>query len=223
MTNPTYTKHTTHTDALDTLGSKLDADDPNERDAVHLAVFKCQAAHALLAGEDVGLNDEGKADTGFDSVGIVDPFLQAPVRPGEWFWLMVYPRQITTLRHVWEHPAFPPSTAPADAPIALQHVTYDRQLSIDWLTNWAEANLYGYEATGHYAGETDNGYGVQIPCTAYQYLMQHLEEAQTGDDYITFRGQEGPGGTIPSEMWQHYSVVTGVVVVDPPTYFSCTC
>lgn len=38
----TYEKHTTHTDALDTLGSIIGPDE--KRDAIHLAVFPVYAA-----------------------------------------------------------------------------------------------------------------------------------------------------------------------------------
>jgi hypothetical protein len=39
-------------------------------------------------------------------IGIVDPFLDQPVRPGEEFWVFVYPNTITGMRHYWQHPAF---------------------------------------------------------------------------------------------------------------------
>ncbi len=101
-------KRSAHTDALATLGTIIDK--TAARDAIHLAVVPAIAGVNLLRGEHVFLRD-GKAysfgATGETSLGIVDPFLQEPVAKGEHFWLIIYPRQITSLRHVWEHPAFP--------------------------------------------------------------------------------------------------------------------
>jgi hypothetical protein len=68
--------------------------DAADRDAVHVAVKKMRAVRTMYPGEHL-------------QNGIVDPFLKAPVRYGEWYWLLLYPNTVTTLRHVWEHPAFP--------------------------------------------------------------------------------------------------------------------
>lgn len=87
------------TDALATLGTIIET---GGRDAIHLAVNPTVAAEKLYPGQDVGVDG-----TRNSPVGIVDPFLKAPVQPGEMFWLVVYPRQINSLRHVWTHPAFP--------------------------------------------------------------------------------------------------------------------
>jgi len=99
----------THTDALASLGTIIDANE--KRDAIHLAVEPVIAGENLRPGDHIMLT-EGKAyfdhSTGRQfALGIVDPFLTVPVAKGERFWLIVYPRQITSLRHVWDHPAFP--------------------------------------------------------------------------------------------------------------------
>lgn len=108
-----------NTDALATLGTIIG---PNEgRDAIHLAVEPVTAGERLTRGDRICLVPDGEG--GYHAlhegdekhgrtaaVGIVDPFLTHPtVYPGERFWLVVLPRQITSLRHVWEHPAFTPS------------------------------------------------------------------------------------------------------------------
>lgn len=99
-------KRSVTTDALFTLGTIIG--EGAGRDAIHLAVEPVIAAETLRPGQDIGLQEDGKA-AGWVAkhVGIVDPFLKDMVMPGQKFWLIVYPRQITSLRHVWEHPSFP--------------------------------------------------------------------------------------------------------------------
>lgn len=136
-----YTKHTTHTDALDTLGTIIGPDE--KRDAIHLAVFPAQAASPLTVGAHVRLTDDGRATPTKigQGVGIVDPFLQGSVKTGEWFWLVVYPRQITSLRHVWEHPAFE-TTDKATSEMWLRdfHANLDTYVSFEMLTERALAD-----------------------------------------------------------------------------------
>jgi len=100
-------KRSPHTDALETLGKIHKYKE--RRDAIHLGVEPVEAAEYLEPGEHIGLNDEGKAYSQgcTKPLGIVDPFLKRSVRKGERFWLVVYPREITSLVHVWEHPSFP--------------------------------------------------------------------------------------------------------------------
>ena len=43
----------------------------------------------------------------------MDPFLSDPVQPGQRYWLCLYPQTVTTLRHVWTHPAFADEQIPA--------------------------------------------------------------------------------------------------------------
>jgi hypothetical protein len=76
------------------------------RDAIHFAVAPLEAAERLAPGQHVGMKD-GKLTAEKPHVGIIDPFLPAPVFPKDRCWLFLYPATITALRHNWSHPAFP--------------------------------------------------------------------------------------------------------------------
>lgn len=96
-------KRSVSTDALETLGNIIEG---GGRDAIHLAVEPIVAAEKLYPGQDIGIVD-GKATTKTDKkLGIVDPFIKGFVPEGAMFWLVVYPRRITSLRHIWTHPEF---------------------------------------------------------------------------------------------------------------------
>jgi len=103
-------KRTVHTDALDILGRVITDEDQIGRDAIHLAVEPVVAGQTLHAGMEVGRRADGTF--GYSNItktlGIVDPFIRDIIQIGEKFLLVIYPRQITTLRHVWEHPEFGP-------------------------------------------------------------------------------------------------------------------
>lgn len=91
------------TDALETLGMIIDPS--QKRDAIHLAVEPVTAAHDLVPGQDIGILSSGLASAdALPLLGIVDPFLKETVEQGQMFWLVVYPRKISSLRHVWTHP-----------------------------------------------------------------------------------------------------------------------
>jgi hypothetical protein len=101
----------TKRDAIETLGEIL----PNAwapRDAVHVAVIPMRAGSLLRPGQHVGVfKGEAWAADGEPgqpaAIGVVSPFLIQDVLKGQCFWLMIYPGTITSLRHQWEHPAFP--------------------------------------------------------------------------------------------------------------------
>lgn len=159
----TADKRTVTTDALETLGTIISAKE--KRDAIHLAVEPVVAAERLHAGVDVGFNAEGKATRakGTNFVGIVDPFLRDPVQEGERFWLVVYPRQITSLRHVWTHPAF------AESELGASTV----EKSVAWLNNFAGTlgasysdmmyHARNYLSGGSYWVEGGRFEGVRVP------------------------------------------------------------
>lgn len=121
-------KRTPHTDALDTLGTIIG--ESEARDAIHLAVEPVIAGQNLKPGQHVGFMPDRRVGVGYDPVGIVDPFLKTPVKEGERFWLLVYPGQITSLRHVWTHPAFDEANGrPRTTPMSR---------SERWLRNFAD-------------------------------------------------------------------------------------
>jgi len=84
------------------------------RDALHIAVAPVEAGEYLEPGERVYIGAGGvalvQARDGFVArtppVGVVDPFLATAVYTGQRFWLFLFPATITSLRHVWTHPAF---------------------------------------------------------------------------------------------------------------------
>ena len=118
MSNPNGDTRSPITDALETLGLihwKKEA-----RDAIHLAVEPVVAAYRLRPGQRIGIvngvayaegTEIADPDQPFGNVvpyhGIVDPFLTHGPAAGESFWFVMKPREVRSLRHVWEHPDFP--------------------------------------------------------------------------------------------------------------------
>jgi hypothetical protein len=86
--------------------------DNARRDAIHFAVAPVVAAERVRPGQHVSLTlDKYQHATSLNPtqrVGVVDPFLREDVEQGQRFWLMLYPNTVTSLRHVWSHPAFAP-------------------------------------------------------------------------------------------------------------------
>lgn len=186
------------TDALETLGTIIGSSEA--RDAIHLAVEPVEAATRLAVGAHVELRD-GKAYAAApgEGVGIVDPFLMDSVKKGERFWLVVYPRQITSLRHVWTHPAFPAAEVNAAAPpVAQDKVTSER-----WLRAFiANADCPDYETV----------------------IAAAINNRSWSKEYLHFDDIDAHGD-IPPEFWDHIEVVTGkrIAQEDRATYFSCSC
>lgn len=183
------------TDALATLGTIID--EKAGRDAIHLAVEPAVAGMTLRPGEDIGFLDDGTAGIVDKPLGIVDPFLKAAVKKGQRFWFIVYPRQITSLRHVWVHPDFSPVAGQADTP--------NKATSEKWLRDFVD----------------------QSDCPKYEEVialaMKHARDGGEYDnEYILVHGSDAHG-QIPSEFWDHLEVVTGVKAKYRANYFSCSC
>jgi hypothetical protein len=185
-------KRTVSTDALETLGTIIG---PNEkRDAIHLAVEPTIARKRLRPGQHVGVDGTSK-----DPVGIVDPFLSRPVMPGEKFWLVVFPRKINSLRHVWTHPAFPDT--PDVSPVSEEDLRKAKAMAVIE----AEADQLGL---------------------SYEDLIDGAHSFIKFGDYMIDGGRwEGMGLNNAESFWSAYEIVTGETVPenDRHSFFSCSC
>lgn len=83
------------------------------KDAVHVALVPVTAGEDLEPGQRVKLlNDDpirpivGFAYDDEDAVGVIDPFLKGIINKGNRCYLCLAPGTVTSLRHVWTHPAF---------------------------------------------------------------------------------------------------------------------
>jgi hypothetical protein len=174
-------------------------DGPKERDAIHIAVASVVAAERLYPGQHIGLADSDR-ETVVGSgphIGIVDPFLPRYVDAGERFWMFLYPNTITSLKHVWTHPAFGTEGR------KLASTEEQKAASEKWLRDFiASADCPSYETV--IAAAIDEG------------------DRQWSDEYLHFDGSDAHG-EIPAEFWVHVEIVTGRKIEKRATYFSCSC
>ena len=119
------------------LGKIITTD--QEKDAIHIAVAPMIAGEALSPGAHVGLLQDGRVARNTTHVGVVDPFLKKGVKPGERFWLYLYPGSITSLKHTWAHPAFEGKELPVVS------------LSEQWIRNYCGSLGVGYDEMMHAA------------------------------------------------------------------------
>lgn len=92
-------------DILDKIGTILT--EPMARDAIHIAVLPVIAGNMLNPGDHVGFVG-GEIDIGaLHPIGVIDPFLKAPVEKGQGCFVFLYPNTITDMRHHWKHPGIP--------------------------------------------------------------------------------------------------------------------
>lgn len=213
-------KRKVSTDALETLGMIID--ETQKRDAIHLAVIPMVAQQFLLAGDHV--DSEGNRSTPTISplrdppVGIVDPFLEKKqqgidptfwysVKPGEWFWLVIYPRQIDSLRHVWTHPDFP---------------DYDGGKKIDKFDNTYFLNIdKSRKWLQDYVDEINEWDSCPIKITYYELLQSAKEWIDSGKFFDFGLNNED----LNKDFWNHYEVVTGKKIDESKkeNFFGCCC
>lgn len=91
------------------IGKILDAD-ATERDAIHVPIIKVFAFEALNPGDKIKLTKELGGDSfnatkapAKDAMGIVDPYLAAPVKYGQQFYCFIKPGTVRKLWHDWTH------------------------------------------------------------------------------------------------------------------------
>lgn len=204
-------KRNVHTDALATLGMILG--EGEKRDAIHLAVEPVVAGERLRRGADIGINQlDGKAYAStvagkVKHIGIVDPFLANDVvAPGERFWLIVYPRMITSLRHVWEHPDLP-----ADGVVA----------QVSDVTAQVKAIAY----LQSYADEIDEPYDYLVNVARSHYDYEKGLTKSYPDYFV--QGGRFEGWGVEQEFWDNFCVAFDLSPFDQgvyaPGFFSCSC
>lgn len=226
MTDPIF-KHTTSTDALDTLGTIIG---PGERrDAVHIAAAPVIAYTALNPGERVAYDpdtNEARPLVEADDVyiGIVDPYLDRGPEAGEWFWLLVKPREITTLNHVWEHPAFAPSPmAEPRIDVAAVEDALEAIVPIPSYEDKAASEAWLREYLNPYYSDNDR-WGMS-DMDSFEDLIARAQGLDEGEG-LHIRGRDA-SGSIDPEFWRHLAVYTGdtSVVTSQPreSYFTCGC
>lgn len=192
-----HDKRSVFTDALHTLGTIITENE--KRDAIHLAVEPVVAAETLSPGQRIGLNAKGEATSQAKTIGIVDPFLLRDVFQGERFWLVVLPRTITSLRHVWEHPDVPDAEA-----LRTREAVIDKLLnggSIQWLREYADE--------------------LRV---SYKDLMSHAKDYVEHGEFWN-EGSKFDGEYLKEDFWEHYQRATGERIPKnkQDSFFSCSC
>lgn len=228
-----FAKHQVASDALETLGFIHES--VQYRDAIHLAVEPVRAGHVLSPGDHIGIKD-GKAvshryvkNRDVKLLGVVDPFLEDNVEMDEPFWLVVYPRQITSLRHVWSHPDFSegvdimfPNVDGKDNVALGIPVVADmtpKQLAYQWIEDYANEISGSYH--DYYSDTTE-----YADITAEELIdtaKTHLKEGSWGD-YIVYGGKF-EGESLNPKFWDHLAIYLEQDIPEDRrrSFFSCSC
>jgi hypothetical protein len=179
------------------------------RDAVHIAIVPAIAGDNLERGWSVKLNgkNEAEACNSENAIGVVDPFRRWEERfvsKGSWFWLCLYPKTITGLRHVWEHPSFPEAAKPAPITKHDDERSHSKRWLTDYVRRWCP----------HWIIEPDGGYSKFISNVTEDKVMFY-----SGNDC------HGKEDVVDAEdLYRHLSVVLGKQIdASYFTEFTCSC
>lgn len=142
------------------------------KDAIHIAIAPMTATMELAPGQHVGIVDSQRAGVTEVPIGIVDPYLTAKVRPGERFYMFLYPNTVTSLRHEWVHPSFVGAVFMEDS-VAHKWIeefaaeldqTYNRLMEA--ATTWIQSNDYTYDNSERYK---------RVPVNRWEEFWDHYE------------------------------------------------
>lgn len=175
------------TDALETLGTIIG--EGEKRDAIHLAVLPVVATMKLHAGDHVGLVPDGATSKTDKHIGVVDPFLDGPVHKGERFWLVIYPRKINSLRHVWSHPDVDDADEPVGKPSAKSASEVFLSAFADEAGLTLAALIEGardYISTREYMVQGGRWEGFSIPDGFWDHYQAYTGETVAEDDRDNF-------------------------------------
>lgn len=227
-------KRSVTTDALQTLGTIIDNVEGTGRDAIHLAVEPVIAGETLFPGQHIGLSNGKAYSTCKKKLGIVDPFVIGSVPKGSKFWLVVFPRQITSLRHVWSHPDFPEESSPADTstttknvllveePIVIPKAVLETASNpIPVVADAASKKVYDQISEKYLSEEWIRNFASKIPLK-YEVLMDAAQDWLDSGEYLNY-GSLLDGEYVPDEFWDHFEVVTGNKAEGRGNFFTCSC
>jgi hypothetical protein len=157
-----------------------------DRDCIH-------ANEELLPGSHV---DADGRTTG-KLVGVADPFYKAIIKPGDRFWLCLYPGSVTNMRHAWESLDFPGDYVSPTA----------RASAEAWMRQYVKANC-PYDCD-----EIDGG---------YQNFMDRI----TREGYVFYNGSDlHHVGELADadEFFRHLGAILGRKVDPASLSYSCSC
>lgn len=231
-------KRSVSTDALDSLGTIHTREE--HRDAIHLGVEPVIAGEDIAVGANIGIGKDGFAyatdyRTDIKAVGIADPFLVNRIQKGESFWLVVYPRKITSLRHVWTHDDFDSEEEPKVLDISEISsddlmVEIQRRLATNNIVQTVQepaqeaSDASEKEVAWRWIHNYADGLGLDVD-ELMQYADNWVASERRGGwgDYLC-KGGDLEGEYVSDEFWDNYDIVRDESTdSERGSFFTCSC